>query len=128
MLQEILKNTPELESLISEIFADYQAYTLHSTAQLESEIVSDQNNGKLEKQLSRSATTSAVLARHRERVETWVEDRRDVIVLTHSQGNLFANAAYKHARSIQESIGIDYDNYAYRTRLYSNSGFASCQS
>ncbi|MCX2535003.1 hypothetical protein OQ486_16285 [Plesiomonas shigelloides] len=45
---------------------------------------------------------------HRTRIDNWILEGKKILLVAHSQGNLFANAAYNHAltKANKESIGI----------------------
>ena len=47
--------------------------------------------------LAGSAPTEVNYAEHRTRIDNWVLEGKKLLFVAHSQGNLFANAAYQHA-------------------------------
>jgi len=60
----------------------------------------DQVQAKVAAGLTRSLANPPTMedyAEHRTRIDTWLLQGQKLLLVAHSQGNLFANAAYKHA-------------------------------
>lgn len=78
--QRLSQLTPTLNQLRDDFLDWYRAAAISSLASL-----------------AGSAPTSVNYADHRSRLDTWILEGKQILMVAHSQGNLFANAAYNYA-------------------------------
>lgn len=100
MMNAIIAAAPEYESLLGDVMSDYKAWVQTSQAQVKDDLASMADDGT-SSTTPLSNSTAAVVGRHRAQLDEWMTAGQGVMLVAYSQGALFGNVAYLHAKSKQ---------------------------